>query len=324
MRIRKAHARRGRLVVAALLACGATLAAVLGSGAAGTARSADAFPVIAAAGDIACDPHDPQFNAGRGSTFACRELYTARLLHHSLAAVLPLGDDQYSDGRLWKFRASYHPSWGRMRAISRPVPGNHEYSIPRASGYFNYYNGPDRIGPAGRRGDGFYSYDVGTWHLIALNSNCGEVSCAPGSRQLNWLNQDLADHATSQCVLAYWHHPWFQSGRATTFKPRTRPFWVALYAAHADVILNGHLHVYERFTPQDPDGHRDFANGIREFIVGTGGRNHERFGTTARNSQVRDSRDYGVLKLVLKPDRYRWRFITEDHRTRDHGRGVCH
>jgi hypothetical protein len=327
MRAPTAHATRGRMAMAVLLAAAAGVAGVvaaLGPGEVSPAQSASQYPVVAAAGDIACDPNYSAFNDGKGTSDECRQLYTSRLLRPSLAEVLPLGDNQYSDGRLWKYRRSYHRSWGQFRPISRPVPGNHEYVIPDAAGYFKYFNGDHKRGRAGTTGKGFYSFNVGTWHLIALNSNCGKVSCSFHSRQLDWLRADLAKHAASKCVLAFWHHPWFLSGHAMGYKPRTRPFLAALYAAHADVVLNGHFHVYERFAPQDPNGNHDPGRGIREFIAGTGGRSHERFGPTAKNSQVRDPGAFGVLKLTLKPARYRWRFVTEAGQVLDRGDDGCH
>ncbi len=320
---RQQIADRAFVGISALVAATTLVLGLLLSGAP-PARSAGQDPVIAAAGDIACDPQARGFANGQGVSDECRQLGTSNLLRPALAAVLPLGDNQYTDGRLWKYRHSFHLSWGRFRAIERPVPGNHEYAIPKASGYFKYFNGAQKTGRAGTRGDGYYSYDIGSWHLIALNSNCGKVSCAHRSRQLDWLRQDLLAHATSQCVLAYWHHPWFLSGHPEGFKPRTRPFWATLYTAGADVVLNGHLHAYERFGPQDPDGHGNHANGIREFIVGTGGRSHERFGPPAANSRVRIADEFGVLKLTLLPGRYRWRFVTEDHRVLDRGFDSCH
>jgi hypothetical protein len=184
------------------------------------------------------------------------------------AAVLPLGDDQYDDGRLGKFRRSYDLGWGRQRWRSRPVLGNHEYEASsRAAGYFAYFG--RRAGPPDR---GWYSYDLGAWHLIALNSNCVLVRCDPGSPQMTWLGRDLAAHA-STCTLAYFHHPRFSSGPHGDDPELLllRPMWRVLYAAGVDVVLNGHDHLYERFAPMDPHGRADRPFGVRQFTVGTGG-----------------------------------------------------
>jgi hypothetical protein len=278
--------------------------------------SATADPVIAAAGDIACDPTNGNFRGGAGTSGACRQRYVSDLLVGAgLSAVLPLGDNQYDCGGFQAFQQSYDPSWGRVKSITRPAVGNHEYltsgggtgcdpSNAGAAGYFNYFGAS-----AGNPGQGYYSYDIGTWHLIALNSNCSDAGgCSAGSPQGQWLANDLATHSNS-CTLAYWHIPLFSSGGRAA--QNSQSFWQALYAAGADVILNGHDHIYERFAPQNPSGQRDDTNGIREFIVGTGGANHTSIASVAGNSEVRDTSTYGVLKLVLHPGSYDWQFVPE-------------
>ena len=277
--------------------------------------SAAGDPVIAAAGDIACDPTNASFRGGAGTSNACRQRYVSDLLVGAgLSAVLPLGDNQYYCGGLPAFQQSYDPSWGRVRGVTRPVVGNHEYltsggtgcdpSNAGAAGYFNYFGAS-----AGTPGQGYYSYDIGSWHLIALNSNCSDAGgCNPSSPQGRWLANDLATHS-NVCTLAYWHIPLFSSGGRAA--QNSLSFWQALYAARADVILNGHDHIYERFAAQNPSGQRDDARGLREFIAGTGGANHTSLATVAANSEVRDTSTYGVLKLVLHPGGYDWQFVPE-------------
>jgi acid phosphatase type 7 len=293
-----------------------------------TAR-ADA-PVIAAAGDIACDPANSSFN---NSSSSCREMYTSNLLVNAgLAAVLPLGDNQYYCGGYDAFTGSYDRSWGRVKSITHPAVGNHEYlthggtsgatgcdtSNTGAAGYFRYFGAA-----AGAPNQGYYSYDVGTWHLIALNTNCSSAGgCSASSAQGKWLTADLAAHP-NQCTLAYWHIPLFSSGgRANS---NSRSFWDALYAAKADVILSAHDHTYERFAPQSPAGALDPTNGIREFIVGTGGANHTSLAARAANSELFDEKTFGVLKMTLYPDHYTWQFVPEAGKTfTDAGTQNCH
>jgi hypothetical protein len=210
-------------------------------------RRQAAPPVIAAAGDVACDPAGPSFHGGKGVADACHMDATAKLLLDlDPVVVLTLGDNQYENGTLAKFRRSYHLSWGRLKARTRPAPGNHDYETAGAAGYFDYFGAA-----AGHRSTGYYSFDVGAWHLIALNSECAHVGgCGKGSRQERWLRADLATHPT-RCTLAYWHKPRFSSGmhgNDATYDA----LWQALYAAGADVVLVGHDHDYERFAPRRP------------------------------------------------------------------------
>ena len=281
-------------------------------------------PVVAAAGDISCDPRSPNLRNKVPGT--CEDRATSDLLlTRPLEAVLTLGDHQYERNTLAAFRERYDLSWGRVKSITHPTVGNHEYLTPNAMGYFDYFNGPGRTtGRAGRRGEGWYSYDVGTWHLIVLNSNCDEVGgCGPGSPQLAWLQADLAAHP-AQCTLAYWHHPRFSSGKPGS-NDRTDAFWRALYDAGAELALSGHSHDYERFAPQTPDAVRDDARGIRQIVSGTGGKNNYPFGTIRANSEVRDARTHGVLLLTLHPGGYDWQFEPVPGRTlRDAGSTACH
>jgi hypothetical protein len=279
--------------------------------------------VIAAAGDIACDPGDPDYRNGNGTSTACRQRYTSDLMVGAgLSAVLPLGDNQYTDGTLSKYQAVYDPTWGRVKSITRPVVGNHEPDS--ATGYFDYFNGVGNSnGPAGERGKGYYSYDLGAWHLIALNSNCGTVPCGVGSAQEQWLRGDLGAHPDS-CKLAYYHHARFSSGHDgdNTFM---QPIWQALYDGGVDIVLNGHSHDYERFAPMDANGNLDNLRGIREFVVGTGGAFFTGISSGRPNSLVRRNDTYGVLKLELHPTSYEWEFEPEAGKTfSDSGTGTCH
>jgi acid phosphatase type 7 len=283
-------------------------------------------PVIATAGDIACDPLSSSFNNGLGTSSSCRQKYTSDLLVGAqLAAVLTLGDNQYENATLTQFQQSYDPSWGRVKAITHPAVGNHEYHTPNASGYFDYFNGVGvQTGRAGARNKGYYSFNIGDWHVVALNSNCSQIGgCGAGSPQETWLRQDLAANPAS-CTLAYWHHPRFSSGEHGD-TPAMQPIWQALYDANTDVALAGHDHGYERFAPQNPAGGADGARGIREFVVGTGGKSHYAFPTTRPNSELRESSTYGVLELALHAHSYEWRFVPEAGKTfSDSGSAACH
>ena len=303
-----------RLTPRAIAGCLLALAAAWALVTAGSARAA--APVIATAGDIACDPGNSNFNGGNGSSSSCRDRYTSDLIlnNPSVAAVLPLGDNQYYCGGLAAFQGSYNLSWGRLKSITYPSVGNHEYLTSGgtdcnagnsgAAGYFQYFGAA-----AGDPSKGYYSYDIGTWHLIALNSSCGAAGgCASGTAQGQWLRADLAAHP-NQCLLAYWHIPLFSSGGNAN--NNSRSFWDALYAAKADVILSAHDHIYERFAPQTPTGAPDPANGIREFIAGTGGANHTSLATVQANSEILNADTFGVLELTLYPDHYTWQFVPE-------------
>jgi hypothetical protein len=170
-----------------------------------------------------------------------------------------------------------------------------------------------------------HSFDIGPWHLIALNSNCAAVgSCHVGSPQMGWLRVDLAAHPAT-CTLGYWHHPRFSSGTTHGDDPTDAPFWRVLSQAGVDVVLNGHEHVYERFGPQSPEGMPAAERGIREFVVGTGGVDHYPFGTPHPNSEIRDADTFGILKFILHPTSYAWEFVPEAGKTfRDAGSATCH
>jgi hypothetical protein len=277
-------------------------------------------PVIAAAGDIACDPSNPNYNQGNGREPDCQMKATAQLLTNGgFAAVLPLGDNQYNRGTLAAFKKSYDPTWGRVKAIARPAVGNHEYYSAGAKGYYQYFGAA-----AGDPDKGYYSYDLGSWHLIVLNSNCDRVGgCGAGSPQEKWLKADLAAHSQA-CTLAYWHHPRFSSGPHGS-DSAYEAFWKDLYASGVEIVLNGHDHNYERFAPQTASGKADPKRGIREFVVGTGGSSHYRFKSIQPNSQVRNADTYGVLKLTLHPKSYSWQFMPVAGKTfTDSGTDSCH
>lgn len=275
---------------------------------------------IAAVGDIACDPASVNFNSGQGANGLCQMMATAEITDHipNLKAVLPLGDNQYEKGNLEAFNQSYNPSWGKFNPIAYPVPGNHEYLSKGAQGYYQYFGKR-----AHHPGKGYYSYDLGNWHLIALNSNCEEVGgCGIDSPQEKWLRDDLKIH-NNLCTLAYWHHPRFSSGSHGD-NPTTDAFWQDLYQAKTELVLVGHDHIYERFAPQNASGALDRDHGIREIVVGTGGKNHYRIEHLKDNSQVQNADSYGVLKLILKKNKYSWQFLaTSDSTFKDQGENSC-
>lgn len=267
-----------------------------------------------AAGDIACAP-------GSSSTAtSCRHPDTAQLLAGA-DHVLVLGDAQYDEGTLPQFlgAGAYDATWGKHKARTHPVPGNHEYRTPSAAGYFDYFGGM-----AGDPGKGYYSYNVGAWHLIALNT--GAPSLVPtksGSAQEQWLKDDLARHS-NQCVLAYWHHPRFSAGSYYPgVKTSTTAFWADLYAAGADVVLNGHDHAYQRFAPQTPSGAADPQGGISEFVVGTGGRSLYPVDQSLPNLMWSDDQTFGVLKMTLRASSYEWAFVDEAGTELDRGSASC-
>lgn len=244
---------------------------------------------------------------------------TANLLDGIEGTVFTTGDNVYNSGTDAEFNNCYEPSWGRHKGRTYPTPGNHEYNTANASGYFNYFGAV-----AGEPSKGYYSYNLGDWHIVSLNSMCENVGgCGDASPMLTWLKNDLAANPKS-CTLAYWHHPLFSSGPHGN-QTKMRPTWDILYTADVDVVLNGHDHDYERFAPQDPGGVADSARGIREFVVGTGGKTHYSFGAVKSNSEVRNSDTYGVLKLSLNSGNYAWEFVPEAGKTfTDSGSTNCH
>lgn len=259
-------------------------------------------------------PGIPQVFVGAGDIAACdaNSEATARLLDGIGGSVFTLGDNAYYHGSTQDFRNCYEPTWGRHRDRTYPIPGNHDYEAPNAAPYYAYFG--TNAGPAGL---GYYSFEVGSWHAVAINSN---IATGAGSAQAAWLTSDLAAH-TNRCTIAYFHHPLFTSGPDGP-TPEMREVWRILYAAGADVVMNGHEHFFERFAPQTPDGVADPANGIREFISGTGGAPLYQPVRLQANSEVRISA-FGVLKLTLTATAYQWEFVPVSGPS-DSGSGTCH
>jgi hypothetical protein len=268
---------------------------------------------------------------GAGDISWCGDLSgakaTAKLIQQIPGAVFAAGDLAYETGSDAEFRNCYDRTWGKFKSRTYPTPGNHEYNGSEATGYFRYWGKQ-----AGEPAKGYYSYDLGSWHIVVLNTNCGSKAlggCSTGSPQETWLRQDLAEHPNA-CILAYGHHALFSSGVSAkhAIHPELRPLWRDLYNAHADVVLAGHEHSYERFAAQDPDGYADSDRGIREIVVGTGGKDHTPLGFARGNSEVRNDTSFGVLKLTLAPGKYTWQFIPVPQRIgkafRDSGSGTCH
>jgi 3',5'-cyclic AMP phosphodiesterase CpdA len=270
-------------------------------------RPSDGVSIVAA-GDIAdCRTLEPPLSPAA---------QTGALITASDAAVLTLGDNTYPVGAPGEYIDCFEPTWGRFKRRIFPSPGNHDYLTDGAAAYFDYYGaaaGPDRRG--------YYSFNVGEWHVISLNSN---VDARAGSAQHAWLLAELAAFSGVLCTLAYWHHPVFSSGPHGNVAQMADVF-AALHEAGVDVVLAGHDHTYERFAPQNAAGERDPARGIRSFVAGTGGAVLYTFGAPRPNSEVRDARTHGVLRLTLLPQGYHWEFIpVGGGPARDSGSDTCH
>jgi Calcineurin-like phosphoesterase len=254
----------------------------------------DYDPTVVAAGDISSN--------GFGGQQRTANLIKA----NPTTAVLTLGDNQYETGTLTNFNTYYGSTWGLFKSYTYPSPGNHDRCV--TSGYDEYFGKPC-----------WYSFDLGQWHLISLDSNT-----ASDAAQLAFLDQDLAS-TTKPCVLAFWHHPRFSSGGVHGNDTRTAGFWTRLYNANADLVLTGHDHIYERFAPQTPSAVRNDVRGIRSFVVGTGGKSLYGIGTIRANSEVRHVSGYGVLRMTLRPNGYDWRYESETGNAfTDAGSGSCH
>jgi len=276
-------------------------------------------PVFIGAGDIAGgDSHDHDDQTAN------------EIAKFTNATVFTLGDNAYVDGAYAEFVNEYGSSWGRFLDRTRPSVGNHDYHTPGAAGYFQYFGAR-----AGDPAKGYYSYDLGAWHIVALNSNCAEIGgCNAGSPQEIWLRQDLAAHPAA-CTLAYWHHPYFTTGSIHGNATEVSPLVQALWDNGADVILNGHNHQYERFVPRAPSGQRDDARGLRVWVIGTGGAGLYAFASSdpdeafldrlSNGAPSRDNTAWGVLKLVLHPRSYDWQFLPTTGMTfTDVGSASCH
>lgn len=317
--------RRSVTEYASLLALGAALACGRVDGPTGSARpstlphlaTTTADPVIVAAGDISC-------GTGTDAGLPCKDAETAALIGQvNPVAVLLLGDNQYENGTLADFSAFYDPTWGAYKTITHPSAGNHEYNTAGAAGYYDYFNGVGvQAGPAGDRSKGYYSFNIGSWHAVVVNSNCASIGgCGAGSVQEQWLRADLAAN-TTMCTVAYWHHPLFSSGGNNS---SMQAIWQALYDHNADLVLAGHVHNYERFGPQTATATLDAARGIRSFVVGTGGKSLNGFGTPQPNSELRDNTSFGVLRLTLHDSSFDWQFVPVPGNTlADAGTASCH
>jgi len=242
---------------------------------------------------------------------------TAQILDaNTTGTVFLLGDNVYENGTTTEYNNCYDPTWGRHKSRTKPSAGNHEYNTPNATGYYGYFGAA-----AGDPAKGYYSYDVGDWHVVVLNSN---IARDAASAQIAWLDADLTAN-TKSCTMAYWHHPRFSSGSSHGNDVSVQPFWEKLVQYNADLILNGHEHDYERFARQSPTGLADNVNGIREFVVGTGGRALYTLGTRKANSEVFNSTTFGVIKLTLSAGSYSWQFIPIAGQTfTDSGSENCH
>jgi hypothetical protein len=284
--------------------------------------------VLVAAGDIACTPSDPDWNGGKGTADACRQQATSDLLHDADVIQL-LGDLVYPSASLHALTSGYDPSWGRFKEKTRPSLGNHEGTWNGSGrGYCTYFGAAAHCNEAGHQGSaGFYSYDVGAWHVVVLNTNCVAAGgCEAASPQQAWLRADLAANP-AECTLAVFHHPLFSSS-STGRHDFVRPIWQTLYDAGVDVILTGHDHHYERFAPLTPTGEEDLERGIRSFIVGTGGKDrssHHSVRVDTPHSEVLETATFGVLELTLGERDYRWEFLPEAGATfSDTGSSSCH
>lgn len=264
-------------------------------------------PVMVGAGDIA-DFDSP----------ATKD--TAKLLDDIDGTVFTVGDNVQGRGSAEEFADYYDPTWGQHKDRTRPAPGNHEYRTPGAAPYYEYFGDA-----AGDPDKGYYSYDLGEWHVVVLNSNCEKIGgCSANSPQALWLKEDLAANDDKRCTLAYYHHSAFTSGSKYGSQTKMKPAYEVLYAGGVDLVLSGHEGNYERFAPQDPEGNKD-PEGIRQFVVGTGGHFLNGFGEILPNSEVRNSSTHGVIKLALHPDSYDWEFVpVKGGSFSDSGSARCH
>jgi acid phosphatase type 7 len=267
-----------------------------------TSKTTSKNPILVGAGDIAnCATQE--------------DMLTAQLIEQIPGTVFTTGDNVYQIGSAEEFQKCYEPTWGRFKDRTRPSPGNHDYYSTDAKPYYAYFG--NSAGPSGK---GYYSYTLGNWHIVSLNSN---ISGKANSPQDRWLKADLAANRRT-CTLAYWHHPVFSSGVHGNDSGNMRDIWKTLYDAGVEIVLNGHEHNYERFAPQTSDGKAEPTRGIRQFIVGTGGTSLRPLRSLQPNSEVHNTDDHGVLKLTLRPNDYDWEFIPIPGKTfRDQGTAKC-
>jgi Calcineurin-like phosphoesterase len=304
------------------------------------AVNAAGSPVVLAVGDMACDPQDPKFNGGAGSATRCaeRRVSDQMVAQSGYDAVLGLGDYQYACGGAADWRTSYDPTYGRLDPWMDPIVGNHEYktgtdyygdqcptSNTTASTYFSHFAQNDGSNAAHPKSGGHYSLNLGSWHLVGLNAQCAEVNsggCSATSAQTTWLRQDLAAN-TQPCILAYWHQPrWTDDGDGNAYST----WWNVLYNYHADVVLNGHVHNYQRYPALNPNGNVDRTKGITQFIVGTGGEAADQISAAIppNPSPVAAAEAFGYLRMNLKPTGWTARFINDTGTVLDTSTGTCH
>jgi acid phosphatase type 7 len=259
---------------------------------------------------------------GAGNIAVCGDLNqgderTSRLVEKFPgAAIFTTGDNVYGAGTPNDFAFCYDPTWGRFKGRTRPSPGDHDYWTEKGKAYYTYFGAN-----AGAAEIGFYSYNLGEWHIVALNSNCNDVGCKTDSAQADWLRDDLANHP-QMCTLIYWHNPRWSSGDAGDTKT-VDPFWTIAAEMQADVVVNGHDHDYERFVPMDAKGQPD-TKGVREFIVGTGGAVMRNFGAVKATSELRYNSTNGIIVFTLYADHYDWEFVPTSGKFQDSGSGDCH
>lgn len=299
------------LAAMCLAACsGGSSPAPTGAPTPGTAEGPVTATLVGAGDIAACD---------QGPVSATAAAATAALVAGVPGTVFTAGDDAYESGTPAQFSDCYDPTWGEFKVRTLlPSAGNHDFETSGGAGYFDYF-GPR----AGTPGEGWYSTDIGGWHVVVLNSNCVIVGCGPGSPQLTWLATDLAAHPVA-CTLAIWHHPLFSSGFHRD-DSAVAPFWAVLSTAHADLVINGHDHDYERFAPQDQTGRFDPILGLREIVVGTGGAPLRAFGAVQPNREAADATSHGVIVLTLHTAGYDWRFVPVAGKTfTDSGSATCH
>lgn len=271
---------------------------------------------VAALGDMACAPDKPITDQ------TCQLPTVAKAINDwQPDAALLLGDLQYEKGDTGAFNQVFDKQWADLKSISYAVPGNHEYGTTDAKGYFDYWNDPSRSGPPGT---GYYSFRLGKWHAVGLNSNCLQVGgCGQESPQGKWLAEDLKQN-TTKCTLAFWHHPAFSSGHYNPGISETKQFWEQLEPAGVDVVLNGHDHLYERFSRQLANGTKDDLKGIRQFTVGSGGKTHYSFNELLANHEFGIDDQFGFLGLELRENSYKWKFLNSKGEVLDSGNNQCH
>jgi acid phosphatase type 7 len=268
--------------------------------------------ILIGAGDIASCGDSPEYQGDEQTA----ERIETLIAQYPQAQVFTAGDNVYGEGRAVEFNNCFDPTWGRFKERIRPAPGNHDYMSPAAAPYYAYFG--EAAGPPGL---GYYSYDLGDWHIVALNSNCNDIACGPNSPQVQWLREDL-ENSQKKCSLAYWHHPRFSSGLAGD-SGIINPFWRTAVEMGVEIVVSGHDHNYERFALLNVEGEAD-PQGTRLFIVGTGGSTLRAFGETRPHSEVRYNTTNGVILFELYPDSYRWTFHpVDDPSLTDSGSGTC-